>query len=131
MLNKASIWELVEPPAGANIIRSKWVFPVKKNTTENLVCNKVYLIIEGFSQVPSVDYFDTYAPVIKLASIHTVPTLAAHLDLKLHQINIKSAYFNGELNNDQAVYICQLPGYADPAHSCHVCCLHEILYRLK
>ena len=62
------------------------------------------LVTQGFLQVPSVDYFDTYTPVAKLASIRMVLALAARLDLELHQIDI-SAYLNGELNNDEAIYM--------------------------
>ena len=131
MLNKAGILELVESPMGMNIIGSKWVFRAKKDATGNVVQYKACLVAQGFSQVPSVDYFNMYAPVAKLASICTVLTLAAHLDLELHQINIKGAYLNGELNNEETIYMRQPPGYTNPALPCHVCHLHKILYGLK
>ena len=87
--------------------------------------------MQGFSQVSRVDYFDTYAPVAKLASIRMVLTLATCLNLELHQIDIKGAYLNGELNNNKYIYMHQPPGYADLALPCHVCCLHKTLYGLK
>ena len=76
-LQKAGTWELVDPPQGANIIGSKWVFCAKKDATGNVVRYKARLVSQGFSQVPGVDYFDTYALVAKLASIRTVLALAA------------------------------------------------------
>ena len=76
-MQKAGTWELVDPPQGANIVGSKWVFCTKKDAAGNVVCYKAHLVAQGFSQVPSVDYFDTYAPVAKLASIHTVLVLTA------------------------------------------------------
>jgi hypothetical protein len=69
MLATAGTWELVEPPAGANIVGSKWVFRAKKDAAGNIVRHKARLVAQGFSQVPGIDYFDTYAPVAKLASI--------------------------------------------------------------
>ena len=87
--------------------------------------------MQGFLQVPGIDYFDTYAPVAKLASIQTVLALATHLNLKLHQIDIKGAYLNGELNDDKAIYMRQPPGYANPDHPCYVCQLCKTLYGLK
>ena len=68
-LCKAGTWELAEAPPGANIIRSKWVFCAKKDAARNVVCYKACLVAQGFSQVPGVNYFDTFAPVAKLASI--------------------------------------------------------------
>ena len=130
-LNKARTWELVKPPMGMNIIGSKWVFCAKKDTTGNIVQYKACLIAQGFSQVPSVDYFNTYAPVAKLASIHTVLALATCLDLELHQIDIKGAYLNGKLNNEETIYMHQPPGYTNPALPCHICHLHKTLYELK
>ncbi|KZV84359.1 reverse transcriptase, partial [Exidia glandulosa HHB12029] len=50
--------------------------------------HKARLVAQGFSQVPGVDYFDTFAPVAKLASIRVVLAMAARLDLELHQIDI-------------------------------------------
>ena len=131
MLDKASTWELVKPPVGANIVGSKWVFHAKKDTAGNVVCHKACLVMQGFSQVPSVDYFNMYTPVAKLASIHTVLALAACLNLKLHQIDIKGVYLNGELNDEETIYMHQPPGYTDPALPRHICRLRKMLYGLK
>ena len=106
-------------------------FPHEKDAAGNVVRHKARLVTQGFLQVPGVDYFNTYAPVAKLTSIHTVLALAARLDLELHQIDIKGAYLNGELNDEETIYMRQLPGYADPALPHHICRLRKTLYRLK
>jgi hypothetical protein len=99
-LKEMGTYELVEPPADANIVGSKWVFWANKDVGGTVVHYKGCLVVpQGFSQVPGVDYFDTFAPVAKLASICTVLAMAAHLDLELHQIDIKGAYLNGELTS--------------------------------
>ena len=106
-------------------------FPREKDAAGNVVRHKACLVTQGFSQVPGVNYFNTYAPVTKLASIRTVLALAARLDLELHQIDIKGAYLNSELNDEETIYMRQPPGYADPALPHHICHLRKTLYRLK
>jgi len=130
-LQAAGTWELTDLPAGANLVGSKWVFQAKKDAAGNIICYKARLVAQGYSQVPGVDYFDTYAPVANLASIRTVLALSACLDLALHQIDIKGAYLNGRLTDDEVIYMRQPPGFASPAHPTKVCCLHKTLYGLK
>jgi hypothetical protein len=74
-LREAETWELVDIPEGVNVVGSKWVFQAKKNAAGSVVRYKACLVAQGFSQVPGVDYFDTYAPVAWLASIQTVLAL--------------------------------------------------------
>ena len=93
--------------------------------------HKACLVAQGFSQVPGVDYFDMFAPVATLSSICTVLATAAHLDYELHQINIKGAYLNGELNDDEVIYMRQPPGFESEAHPNKVCRLRKTLYGLK
>jgi len=68
-LKKAGTWELVNAPEGANIVGSKWVFRAKKNANGKVVRYKARLMAQGFSQVPGVDYFNTFAPVARLSLI--------------------------------------------------------------
>lgn len=107
------------------------MFRAKKDAAGNIVRHKARLVAQGFSQVPGVDYFDTYAPVAKLASIRTVLALAARLDLEIHQIDIKGAYLNGELTGNEVIYMRQPPGFASPEFPHRVCLLRKTLYGLK
>jgi Reverse transcriptase (RNA-dependent DNA polymerase) len=84
----------------ANITSSKWVFRLKKDADRNIICHKAHLVVQGFSQVPGVDYLDTYAPVAKLTSICAILAMSAVLKLKLHQVDIKGAYLNGVLTSN-------------------------------
>ena len=72
MLHVAGTWVLEDAPPGANIVSSKWVFKAKKDASGNVVHYKACLVVQGYSQVPSVNYFNMYAPVAKLSSIQTV-----------------------------------------------------------
>lgn len=130
-LQTAGTWRLVDPPPGANIVGSKWVFRAKKDAAGNVVRHKARLVAQGYSQVPGVDYFDTYAPVATLASIRTVLALAARLDMEIHQIDIKGAYLNGELTDEEVVYMRQPPGFESTEYPTKVCRLQKTLYGLK
>ena len=131
MLEEAGTWELIDPPAGANIVGSKWVFHVKKDAAGHVVHFKACLVAQGFLQVLGVDYFDTFVLVAKLASIQTVLAMAAKLNFELHQIDIKSAYLNGELTEAENIYMKQPPGYSAHNSSGKVCHLLKTLYGLK
>jgi hypothetical protein len=105
LLHETGTWVLVDVPPGANVVGLKWVFHVKKDADGHVIHKKARLVAQGFSQVPGVDYFNTFAPVARLASIGTVLTLAACEDMELHQINIKGANLNGELSPDEVIYM--------------------------
>ena len=130
-IRDAGTWILVERPAGANIVGLKWVFRAKKDADGNVVRKKACLVAQGFSQVLGVDYFDTFVPVARLASIRTIMALAARNDMEMDQIDIKGVYLNSELTPDEVIYMRQPPGYASRKYPQHVCKLLKTLYGLK
>jgi hypothetical protein len=130
-LKAAGTWKLVNAPEGVNIVGSKRVFRAKKDANGKVVRYKARLVVQGFSQVPGVDYFDTYAPVARLSSIRAVLAIAAAEDHEIHQIDIKGAYLNGVLTADERIFMKQPPGYSTPNSSGKVCLLQKTLYGLK
>jgi Reverse transcriptase (RNA-dependent DNA polymerase) len=130
-LKAAGTWRLEEALPGANIIGSKWVFKVKKDVAGNIVRYKARLVAQGFSQISSINYDDTYAPVARLASSHAIITMANCLHLNLHQVDIKGAYLNGVLNDNEVLYMQHPPGYKAPDAGVRVLCLVKTLYGLK
>ena len=130
-LRKMGTWKLVKPPPGVNIVGSKWTYKAKKDASGAVVRKKARLVAQGFSQVPGVDYFDTFAPVACLASIRTVLALAARLDMEAHQIDIKGAYLYGTLDPDEVIYMRQPAGFVSRDHPDWVCQLIKTLYGLK
>jgi hypothetical protein len=103
-------WELVEPPIGANIVGCRWVYALKRDAAGNIVRYKARLVAQRFSQIPGVDYFDTYAPVAKMASIQTMLVLGARYNYEIHQVDVKNVYLNGRFENDEVVYMKMPPG---------------------
>ena len=130
-LKKAGTWRLEDAPTGANIIGSKWVFKAKRDAAGNIARYKARLVAQGFSQIDGIDYDDTYAPVAKLASSRAIIAMANRLKLILHQVDIKGAYLNGVLKEDEVLYMRQPPGYAAPDAGKRVLRLQKALYGLK
>ena len=131
MLKAAGTWRLEEAPPGANIIGSKWVFKVKKDAAGNVVHYKARLVTQGFSQIGGINYDDTYTPVAHLASLHVIIAMANHLDLEPHQVDIKGAYLNSVLNDDEVLYMQHPPGYKAQGVGHLVLHLLKMLYGLK
>jgi hypothetical protein len=130
-LRATGTWVLEEAPPGANIIGSKWVFKAKKDAIGFIACLKARLVAQGFSQIGGVDYDDTYAPMAHLASSRAIIMMVNCLDLLLHQVDIKGVYLNGELNNNEVLYMHHPPGFKPRDAGTHVLRLKKMLYGLK
>jgi hypothetical protein len=92
---------LVEKPKDdQNIIGTKWVFRNKQDEDGQVVPNKSHLVAQGYTQVEGMDYGETYAPVARLESIRILLTYANHHDITLYQMDIKSAFLNGEIEEE-------------------------------
>jgi hypothetical protein len=122
------VWSLVERPK-QNVIGTKWVFRNKQDDHGVVTRNKARLVSEGFTQVEGLDFGETYAPVARLESIRILITYATNHDFKLYQMDVKSTFLNGPLQ--ELVYVDQLPGFEDPRKPNHVFLLHKVLYGLK
>ena len=131
ILKEAKMWKLVDVSIGINIVSCKWVFKAKKNIAGNVVYYKACLVVQEFSQVPSIDYFDTYVSIAQLSSIHTILTTVAAQNIETYQIDIKRAYLNGKLTNDKIINMKQPLSFTDPTFPHQVCYLVKILYGLK
>jgi hypothetical protein len=105
------VWTLVERP-NTNIIGTKWVFCNKQDENGMVTRNKARLLAQGFTQVEGLDFEETYAPVARLEAIRMLLAFAAHHDFKLYQMDVKSAFLNGTIQ--ELVYVEQPPGFEDP-----------------
>jgi hypothetical protein len=98
-------WKVVTLPQGANLVGCRWVYAIKRDAAGNIVCYKARLVVQGFSQTPGVDFFDTYAPVAKMASVRTTLAKAVQRDDEIHQIDIKNVFLNGEFEECEVIYM--------------------------
>jgi len=91
--------------------------------------NKAKLVVQGYNQEEGIDYEETFAPVARLEAIQILVAFAAYMEIKLYQMNVKSAFLNGYLKEE--VYVKQSPGFESHDFPNHVFKLDKALYSLK
>ncbi|BBG96481.1 transposable element gene [Prunus dulcis] len=129
MIEKNGTWELVNRPSDKQVIGVKWMFKTKLNLDGSVQKNKARLVAKGYVQKPGIDYNETFAPVARLDTIRTLIALAAQKGWKLYQLDVKSAFLNGKLQEE--VYVEQPEGFVIQGKEDRVYRLHKALYGLK
>lgn len=129
MIDKNDTWDLVERPADKPVIGIKWVYKTKLNLDGTIQKHKARLVAKGYAQKPGIDYNETFAPVARLDTIQTIVALAAQKGWRLLQLDVKSAFLNGVLNEE--VYVEQPEGYLTVNAENKVYKLNKALYGLK
>ncbi|CAL9017140.1 unnamed protein product [Prunus brigantina] len=129
MIKKNDTWELVNRPSDKPIIGVKCVYKTKLNLDGSVQKNKARLVAKGYSQKPGIDFNETFAPVARLDTIRTLIALAAQRGWKLFQLDVKSAFLNGVL--DEEVYVDQPLGFVIKNKEDGVYRLKKALYGLK
>ena len=104
-MDQNRVWELVEFPKGCKRVGCKWVFKTKQGSNGNFERYKTRLVAKGFTQKGGIDYKETFSPVSKKDSLRIILALVAHYDLELHQMDVKTAFLNGDL--EEEVYMDQ------------------------
>ena len=123
-------WDLVPKPFKTNIVGSQWTFRVKCDNLSNINKFKARVVAQGFSQVPGVNFTETYSPTIRLTSIRFILAYACQNDLELKQVDIKGAYLNGWLDDDD-IYMHQPDGFIIEGKEDLICKLNKSMYGLK
>jgi hypothetical protein len=156
---KNDVWDIVPRPEGKSVMTSKWIYKINHETdgsvqkykvifvarglsqVEGVYYDETYAIdgsvekykaifvARGLSQVEGVDYDETFSPVARYTSIHTIIALATSMCWKLHQMDVKTTFLNGEV--EEEVYIERLEGFMIHNNKYHVCRLNKALYGLK
>jgi hypothetical protein len=121
-------WDLVPLPKGRKLVRCKWVYRTKYASDGSAERHKARLVAKGFSQVEGIDYNETFSPVEKMNSMHLILSLDTSHKLKVHHMDVKSAFLHGDLQEE--IYMEQPPGYVQNDCSL-VFCLKKSLYGLK
>ncbi|GJV60557.1 zinc finger, CCHC-type containing protein [Tanacetum coccineum] len=122
-------WELTDLPLGCKALGCKWILKRKMKVDRSIDKYKARLIIQGFRQKEEIDFFDTYAQVARISTIRLLLALAAIHDLVIHQMDVKTAFLNGDL--DEEIYMKQPKGFVMLGHESKVCKLKKSLYGLK
>ena len=122
-------WELVDLPPGSKPLGYKWIFKKKMKADGSIDKCKARLVIKGYKQKEGLDYFDTYSPVTRISSILMLIAIAAIHNLEIHQMDVKTAFLNGDL--DEEIYMEQPEGFIVPGQEKKVCQLVKSLYGLK
>ncbi|XP_056859992.1 uncharacterized protein LOC130508478 [Raphanus sativus] len=126
---RLDVWALVPRPDNVNVIGTKWIHKNKTDEEGNVIRNKSRLVGQGYTQIEGVDFDETFAPVARLESIRLLFGMACNLRIKLYQMDVKSAFLNGVLQEE--VYVEQPKGFEDPHFPDHVYKLKKALYGLK
>ena len=123
------VWTLVDIPQGKRVVQNKWVFKMKMDMDGNMTTYKARLVAKGFTQVQGIDYDETFSPVAMFKLIRILLAIAAFYDYEIWQMDVKTAFLNGNLEED--VYMVQPRGFEDPKNNSKVCKLHRSIYGLK
>ncbi|GJX42891.1 retrotransposon protein, putative, ty1-copia subclass [Tanacetum coccineum] len=123
------VWVLVDLPPGCKTVGSKWIFKKKTDMDGIVHTYKARLVAKGYTQLYGVDYEETFSPVADIRAIRILISIAAFYDYEIWQMDVKTAFLNGYLDED--IYMVQPEGFVDPNHPRKVCKLQRSIYGLK
>nr|GFA68296.1 retrovirus-related Pol polyprotein from transposon TNT 1-94 [Tanacetum cinerariifolium] len=126
---RLQVWELIPAPYEVLIIPLKWIFKIKLDEYGEILKNKARLVAKGYRQEVGIDFEESFAPVARLEAIRIFIAHAVSRNMLIYQMDVKTAFLNGELN--EVVYVSQPEGFVDPDHPSHVYRLKKALYGLK
>jgi hypothetical protein len=128
-LQTNNTWTLVPRPVGVNIVTGKWVYRHKLLPDGSLDRYKARWVLRGFTQRLSIDFEETFSPMVKPATVCVVLTLALSRGWPIHQLDVKNTFLHGTLT--ETVYCMQPSGFVDSTCPDYVCRLNKSLYGLK
>ena len=128
-LSDNEVWELIELPKGCKLVGSKWVYKIKVDGDGYTERFNARLVAQGFTQTKGADYDETFSPVVRMESLQKVVGLAIQKKLKIHQLDVTTAFLNGKLQEE--IYMKQPEGFVTKGREHLVCRLKRSLYGLK
>ncbi|GJZ90596.1 retrovirus-related pol polyprotein from transposon TNT 1-94 [Tanacetum coccineum] len=126
---RLEVWELVPRPDKVMVITLKWIYKVKLDELGGILKNKARLMARGYCQEKGIDFEESFAPVVRLKAIRIFLAFAAHMNMAVYQMDVKTAFLNGNLW--EKVYVSQSEGFVDPDNPNYVYKLKKALYGLK
>nr|GEV18909.1 retrovirus-related Pol polyprotein from transposon TNT 1-94 [Tanacetum cinerariifolium] len=123
------VWELIPRPDKLMVITLKWIYKVKLDELGGILKNKARLVARGYRQEKRIDFEEYFAIVARLDAIRIFLAFAAHMNMIVYQMDVKTAFLNGILRGE--VYVSQQNGFVDKDNPNHVYKLKKALYGLK
>nr|GEX36069.1 retrovirus-related Pol polyprotein from transposon TNT 1-94 [Tanacetum cinerariifolium] len=123
------VWVLIPASNNILIIPLKWIFKIKLDENREVLKNKAWLVAKGYRQEAVINFEESFALVSRLEAIRLFIANAASQNMIIFQMDVKTAFLNGELN--EVVYVSQPDGFVDPEQPTHVYWLKKALYGLK
>ena len=122
-------WEITDCPSGCKPVGCKWIFKKKMRPDGTIEKYKARLVAKSYTQKEREDFFGTYSPVARIATIRVLLALASLYGLHVHQMDVKTTFLYGEL--EEEIYMEQLDGFVVAGEENKVCRLIKSLYDLK
>ena len=100
LIMKNDVWDIVSRPEGKSFVTSKWIYKIKHAADGSIEKYKARFVARGFSQKEGIDYKETFSPVARYTSIRSVLSLDAVMKWKIHQMDVKTAFLNGVVEEE-------------------------------
>ncbi|GJW22157.1 retrotransposon protein, putative, ty1-copia subclass [Tanacetum coccineum] len=126
---RLKVWELVPRPDKVMVITLKWIYKVKLDELGGILKNKSQLVEHGYRQEEGIDFEESFSPVARLDAIQIFLTFAAHINMIVYEMDVKTTFLNGILREE--FYVRQPDGFVDKDNLNHVYKLKKALYGLK
>ncbi|GJR53731.1 retrovirus-related pol polyprotein from transposon TNT 1-94 [Tanacetum coccineum] len=126
---RLGVWELVPRPDKVTVITLKWIYKVKLDEPGGILKNKARLVAHGYHQEEGIDFEESFALVARLEAIRIFLAFTAHMNMVVYQMDVKTAFLNGNLREE--VYVSQSDEFVDPDNPNHVYKLKKALYGMK
>ncbi|GJV20135.1 retrovirus-related pol polyprotein from transposon TNT 1-94 [Tanacetum coccineum] len=128
-IERLKVWELVPRPDKVMVITLKWIYKEKLDELGGILKNKARLVARSSRQEEGIDFEESFTPVARLEAIRIFLAFAAHMNMVVYQMDVKTAFLNGNLQEE--VYVSQPDGFVDPDNPNHVYKLKKALYGFK
>ncbi|GJU56165.1 retrovirus-related pol polyprotein from transposon TNT 1-94 [Tanacetum coccineum] len=126
---RLAVWELVPCLDKVMLIKLKWIYKVKTEEFGGVLKNKARLVAQGFRKEEGINFEESFAPVARIEAIHIFVANATNKNMTIFQMDVKTAFLNGELKEE--VYVSQPEGFVDQDNPSHVYKFKKALYSLK
>ncbi|GKC46096.1 retrovirus-related pol polyprotein from transposon TNT 1-94, partial [Tanacetum coccineum] len=127
--DRLKVWELVPRPDYVMVIGLKWIYKVMLDEYGDVLKNKARLVAKGYRQEEGIDFEESFAPVARIEAIRIFIANAATKNMIIYQMDVKTAFLNGDLQEE--VFVSQPEGFEDQDNPTHVYRLKKALYGLK